>query len=199
MAIQNASRTLGSIRRTPAVIQGALHRRDGRGVLFVGTVTYLVVYLWAIQDLAFRRGVDVSVLVVDRPLQRMLESAPGAFSYEPIMLLEFGFGTFLFSPINTALGLGLALLVGINLALSYLAITQPKSCGLSAGSGVLAAVPALLAGSACCAPVVLIVLGITATGPILAVLPWLLPLGVVLLIASLVYVAGKIDPTVLGS
>jgi hypothetical protein len=156
------------------------------------------VYLWAIQNLAFRRGAKMGVMVVESPLQRMFEIAPGAFSYEPILLLKFGFGTYLFSPINTVLALALASLVGVNLALSYLAITQPKSCRLSVGSGVLASLPALLAGGACCAPVLLIVIGITATGPLLAVLPWLLPLGVVLLLVSLIYLAGKIDPTILG-
>ena len=41
---------------------------------------------------------------------------------------------------------------------------------------------------------ILLVLGVTAGGTLLAVIGWLLPVGVALLLASLVYLAGKIDP-----
>lgn len=188
-----------SMRRTPRVIRSAARRRDGFAIFASSVLGYLVVYLWAIGDLAFRGSATNETFVVDRPLDRMFETAPGAFSFEPIALVEFGIGTFLFSPFNTGIGLVLGILVGINTTLSYLAIRQPRSCGLAAGSGVLAAIPALLAGSACCAPAILIVLGIVATGTLLTILPLLLPIGFVLLVASLVYLAGHIDPTVLDN
>lgn len=182
-----------SLRETPTTISRASRWHDAFAVLFASTLGYLTVFLWAIGDLAFRSDAGRRLFVVDEPTTRLFERAPGAFSYEPIALVEFGIGTYLFSPINVSIGLVIAVLVGFNMMLSYLAVVQPKSCGIGAGSGVLASIPALLAGSACCAPVVLIVLGITASGTLLAVLPWLMPLGVVLLGSSLVYLVGKID------
>lgn len=184
------------IRHDVATIRVVWSRPASLAILLTTGVGYWITYLWAIQDLAFRRGVNIDIFVVDRPLSRVFEPAPGTYSYEPIALIEFGFGTLLLSPINMLLGLSLAVLVGLNLALTYLAITQPKSCGISAGSGVLAAVPALLAGSACCAPFILIALGITATGSLLATLPILLPIGFLMLLISLVYLVQKIDPHV---
>lgn len=186
-----------SIRQTTAVVAGVIRRRDGLVAAAFSTVGYLVLYVVAIGDLSLRLGTDIGLVVVDRPLVRLFEQAPGAFSFEPILLVQFGLGTYLFSPINAALGLSIAVLVGLNVALSRVAIAQPNSCGIGAGSGLIASIPALLAGGACCAPVVLIVLGITASGALLAILPWLLPLGIVLLVASLVHLAAQIDPAAL--
>lgn len=100
---------------------------------------------------------------------------------------------------NLLLGFGLSVLVGLNLALSYLAVRQPASCGIGAGTGLLASIPALLSGTACCAPVILIVLGIQASALVLSLFVWLLPIGTGALLVSLVYVATRIDPTVLDA
>jgi hypothetical protein len=188
-----------SIRHTPAVVSGAIRRCDVFVVSLTSTLGYLLIYLWMIGDLSIRSGTGIGLFIVDHPFRRMFEQAPGAFSYEPILLLRFGAGTYLFSPINASLALSIAILVGLNIALSYLAIMQPKSCGLGVGTGIFASIPALVAGSACCAPILLVVFGITATGTILTVLSWLLPIGLLLLIASLVYLAGQIHLDVLVS
>ena len=84
-------------------------------------------------------------------------------------------------------------LVGLNLGPTYLAIVQPAACGIGAGTGLLASVPALLSGTVCCGPVILIAIGIQASGLLLTMFAWLLPLGVLLMGLSLVYVAGKVD------
>lgn len=98
---------------------------------------------------------------------------------------------------NALVGLALSGLVGANLALSYLAVVQPRACGIGAGTGVLASVPALLSGTACCAPVILVVLGIQASAALLSLLAWLLPVGVALLLLSLAYLTTKVDPAML--
>ena len=85
-------------------------------------------------------------------------------------------------------------LVGINLGMTYLAVRRPKACGIGAGSGLLASVPALLSGTVCCGPVVLLAVGVQATAVVLTAFVRLLPIGVALLLASLAYVAVKIDP-----
>ncbi|MHC3438985.1 hypothetical protein ACYJ1Y_13025 [Natrialbaceae archaeon A-gly3] len=187
-----------SVVRTTSVITSAVRRRDVAVVVGLTGIAYLLVYLYAIGNLTYQPGVGTDLFVVDQPLARAVEPGPGRFAYEPIAVVDLWTVRYLLSPINTAIGLGLATLVGLNLGLSYLAVAQPKSCGLGASSGLLASLPAVLAGSACCAPVILLVLGITAGGTLLAVIGWLLPVGVALLLASLVYLAGKIDPGALA-
>ncbi|MEM4781839.1 MAG: hypothetical protein QXG03_09805 [Halalkalicoccus sp.] len=156
-----------AVSRTVTTTRLAFGRR-GPTAVFVGTtLAYLAGFLVEIGDLSLQSGAGLSMLVVEEPLARALEPAPGPFAYEGIVILDLGVARYLFSPINALLGLGLAVLVGLNLALSYLAITQPRSCGIGAGTGLVASVPALLSGSACCAPVVLIVLGIQASGLLL--------------------------------
>ncbi len=175
---------------------GLLKRRDSLSVFLAVTVGYLFVFLYMVTDIAINTsaGFSVSVPVAD-PLSHMFQQGPGRFSFEGIALIELGVITWAFSPINTLVGLGIAALVGLNLALTYLAVTQPKSCGIGTSSGLLASVPALLAGSACCAPVIAIVFGIQLSSVLLTTITWLLPVSVGLLLASLVYIAGKVDPT----
>lgn len=174
-------------------------RRGPTTVFLLATAIYLVGFLVAIGDLSHQPGVGLSVLLVEEPLARATERAPGPFAYEGIAIIDLVVARYLFSPVNFALGVGLAGLVGLNLALSYLAIRQPESCGIGASTGVLASVPALLSGSACCAPVVLIVLGIQASALLLSLFAWLLPIGVFLLVVSLWFVARKIDPTAMDT
>ncbi|WP_435178812.1 hypothetical protein [Halorussus sp. AFM4] len=156
-------------------------------------VLYLIAYLVAVGHLTLG-GSGFNLLVVDQPLSRAFEPI-GYGQFEPIARLELPIATFLFSPVNTAIGLGLAGLVGINLALTYLAWRQPQACGLASSStGALAGLPALLSGAACCGPVVLLVLGIQASGVLLTAFNALLPIAALLLIGSLLWVSRKIDP-----
>ncbi len=188
MALQRLSVTASAIR-------AVFTRPRPLLVTIAVSLAYLLGYLYAIGDLSIRRGIGVGIdMPIEEPLVRMLERT-GPASFEAIAFIDLEPFRLLFSPLNTLLGIGLAALVGVNIALSYLAITQPRACDIGAGSGVLASIPALLSGSACCAPVVLIVLGIQASGLLLTVMTWLLPIGIILLVGSLVYLGGKIDPT----
>jgi hypothetical protein len=178
------------------VLRLTVTRRLPLAVLLVATLAYLLAFLYALGDLTFDPA-GTGITTVDDPWTRMLEPGPGPFTHEPIALVEFEAGRLFVSPLNALLGLGIAGLVGANLAVTALAIRQPTSCGVDAGTGVVAAIPALLGGSACCAPVILLVLGIQAGSLLLGLLSWLLPLGAALLILALVYLAGRIDPAVL--
>ncbi|NEU58627.1 hypothetical protein FXF75_18360 [Halorussus sp. MSC15.2] len=183
-----------AVSRTRFAVQTALRRRDSMAVFAGVAVVYLVAYLTAVGHLSFGgRGIDL--LVVDDPLSRAFEPI-GYGQFEPIARLELPVATFLFSPVNTLVGLGLAGLVGLNLALTYLAWRQPQACGFASSStGALAGLPALLSGAACCGPVVLIVLGVQASGVLLTVFDVLLPVAAVLLVGSLLWVGRKIDPS----
>lgn len=174
---------------------GLLGRRDSLVVAVAVTVGYLFAFLYMVQDVVINTdaGIGVSVPVAD-PLSTMFQRAGGQFSFEAVALVELGVVSWTFSPLNTLVGTTIAALVGLNIALTYLAVTQPRACGIGASSGVFASVPALLAGGACCAPVLALVFGIQMSGLLLTAFAWLLPVGVALLLVSLVYVAGKVDP-----
>ena len=181
---------------TRTVLGIAIRRRDALAVTVVVAAVYLVGYLWLTQHLSFTTGAAAGgfdLLVVDDPLSRTFERR-GPLQYESIAVLTLGPATLLFAPINAVVGGAIAGLVGLNVALSYLAIVQPAACGFRAGAGVFAAVPALLSGSACCAPVILLVIGIQASTALLTVFAWLLPIGVLALLGSLVWVADRVAP-----
>lgn len=187
-----AIRLRTALSRTKAATAMTLHRRDARFVFGFVTVGYLGLYLWAIGHLAPGLG-SYGVTVIADPLSKFLRPALGPFSFTPVARIALGPVTYLFS-LNSVLGLGLALLVGLNLTLSYLAWTQPKACGLAQSStGILASLPAILSGTACCGPVVLIAVGIQASGVLLTTFQFLLPVAAVMLVASLVLVGRQIE------
>ncbi|PSP55878.1 hypothetical protein BRC82_04060 [Halobacteriales archaeon QS_1_67_19] len=153
----------------------------------------MVAYLWFSNLLTFADS-DVSLTVAADPLAKLFRPANSALSFEPVALVEFGLGTYLFS-LNTLIGLGIAALVGLNLAVTYLAWKQPKACGVgSSSSGLLAGVPALLSGAACCGPIVLIIFGIQASSALVTVFQWLIPAAGVLLVGSLLWIGRQVDP-----
>ncbi len=166
-------------------------RRDGRLAFAGGTVAYLLAYALATGGLSLGRAVGFDVVVATDPLSKLL-ARTGPVSFEPVALVDLGLARVLLAPGDLVLGATLAALVGANLALTYLAVVQPAACGVDAGAGALAAVPALLSGTACCGPVVLLAVGVTASGALVSLFAWLLPFGVVSLLASLAYVAGKV-------
>jgi hypothetical protein len=184
-----------ALSRTRAGIGLTLRRRDGLAVLLAATGGYLLVYLYALGHLAPGIG-GFDVFVVADPLGTLLEPALGPLSFSPVARIRAGPVTYLFS-FNTVIGLGLALLVGLNLAMSAVAWRQPAACGIGESSTPLfASLPAILSGSACCGPVVLIALGIQASSALLTVFQFLLPVSVLLLLGTIVLVGRRFEPGV---
>ena len=184
-------RTAVARTRTGAAL--ALRRRDGRLVFGGVTAAYLVAYLRAVGHLAPGLG-GFGVTVVSDPAGKLLRPELGPFTFTPVARVVAGPVTYLAS-FNTVIGAVLAVLVGLNLALTYLAWRQPAACGIGESStGLLASVPALLSGTACCGPVVLIALGIQASGVLLTAFRFSLPVAAILLVGSLVLVGRQIDP-----
>jgi hypothetical protein len=183
-----------ALSRTLAATAAVLRRRDAALVVVGVTTGYLLVYLYALGHLAPGLG-GFDVTVVPGALAKLFRPELGPFSFTPVARVSAGPVTYLFS-LNTVLGIGLAVLVGLNLGLTYLAWRQPAACGVgSSSSGVLASIPAILSGTACCGPVVLILLGIQASGIVVTAFQFLLPFAVVLLLGSLVLVGRQVDPT----
>lgn len=176
---------------TAVAIRGALGRRDGKFVFGVASAGYLALYLWGIGYLGQNAG-GTTVLVVDNPIQRAMEQiAP--YQYEPIALVAAGPVEFLFSPLNTLLGATLALLVGLNFAVSWVAWRGPSACRLGPGTGAVAGVPALLSGFACCGPTILLVVGLQASAGLIAAFQWLVPASFVLLVLTLLWVGRNVE------
>jgi hypothetical protein len=182
----------GIASRTAAAVGVGGRRNDARLILVGSTLGYLALYLYTVGDLAFTGQGGTSIFVVD-DLSRAFTSL-GFFRFEPIALIEAGPITYLFSPLNALLALTLAVLVGVNLALTYLGWVQPKACGLEASSGVFAGVPALLSGAACCGPTVLLVFGIQASGVLITTFQYLVPVALLLLVGSLLLIGRQVDP-----
>jgi len=182
----------GALSRTRDATLLTVRRRDAAAVFLATTLGYLLAYLWAIGHLAPGLG-GFEVVVVDGAVEQFFQQARGPLAFRPVARVAVGPLTYLFS-LNTAIGLGVAALVGLNLALSYLAYTSPRACGIgSQSAGLFASVPALLSGSACCGPVVLVVLGIQASGVLLSAFQFLLPVAVLALLGSLVLVGRQVD------
>ncbi|MDZ7850639.1 MAG: hypothetical protein U5K70_07465 [Halodesulfurarchaeum sp.] len=179
--------------RTHTATMFALRRRDAAVVFGAVSAVYLSVYLWMINHLATGLG-NTGMTVIADPFGKFLQPELGPFMFTPIARVTVGPITYLFS-FNTVLGGSIALLVGLNLALTYLVWMQPKACGIGrSSSGFLASIPALLSGTACCGPVVLIMLGIQASSTLLTAFQLLLPVSVTLLVGSLVLVGRQVRP-----
>lgn len=211
MAAETASPTAspvtwlsGLVRRTAFAVRVSLSRRDGRATLGVVTVAYFVLYgvglghLGLVGGAAARSGTGgpgplVDLFVVSDPIATATRRiAP--FQYEPVALLTVGPIEYLFAPVNAAIGLGLAALVGVTLAVSVVAWRGPSACRIGAGAGAAAGLPGLLSGFVCCGPTILLVIGIQASAGLLAALQWFLPLAVASLLATLLWVGSRVNP-----
>jgi len=191
---RSAGTRLGTaVSRTRDATTATLRRRDARLVFGLVAAVYLLVYLRIMGHLASGLG-GYGVSVVADPVGSFLRPELGPFTFTPVARFDLGPLTYLFS-LNTVIGLGIAVLVGLNLALTYVLWTQPTACGVGkSSSGILASLPALLSGTACCGPVVLIVLGVQASGVLLTGFQFLLPVAALALVGSLVLVGRQIDP-----
>jgi hypothetical protein len=184
----------GLFDRTGAAVGVAARRRDSRLVFVAATLSYLLVYLVTVGDLAVGAG-GVSLRVID-DLSRAFASA-GFFRFGAIAVVELGPVTYLFSPLNAVVAVTLSVLVGANVGLTYLGTIQPTACGLERSTGVLAGIPALLSGAACCGPTILLVVGVQASATIITGFQFLVPLALVLLVGSLLLVGRQVDPELL--
>ena len=190
--VEGIGRVGTALARTRDATLLTVRRRDAAAVFLATTTGYLLVYLWAIGHLSSGLG-GVEVVVADDALAQLFRQARGRLAFRPVARVSLGPVTYLFS-LNTLIGGAIAALVGLNLALSYLAYTSPAACGIgSQSAGLFASVPALLSGSACCGPVVLVVLGIQASGVLLSAFQFLLPVAVLALFGSLVLVGRQVN------
>lgn len=193
-----AARLRNAFSHTARALRLVSSRPDAIAILTGTILAYLAAYSYATGALVTTTRTGFDLQVAADPLGRVFQQT-GFLAYEPIARVQGLRFSYLFSPVEFTIAVVLAGLVGVNLAVSYLAVVQPRTCGLAPSTGVFAAVPALLSGAACCGPLLFVVLGIQATGILFTGVQALLPLSVVLLMGSLLYVGGRIDPAALES
>lgn len=181
------------LRRTGITIRTTIDRRDGKALLGGVSVGYLLLYLVGLGHLGFGTG-TVDLVVVSDPLARLFEQrAP--FQYEPVAFVALGPIEFLFAPINVIVGLVISLLVGLNLAVSWVAWRSPSACRISPGAGMIAGIPGLLSGFACCGPTLLLIIGIQASAGLITMFQWLVPVAVIMLLLTLLWVGSRVEDT----
>lgn len=179
-------RKLGAILGIPPYLRLAV----GMGAV------YLVLFLVALQDISLGAS---RFQFVTGDWSRALDRT-GAFTFEPVAMLALpgGLGlpgvTVLISPVNVLMGGFISVLVGLNLVVTWIAFRQPRACSFNRSTGVLASVPALLAGSACCAPAIVLILGIQLSSALVTVFQVLIPVSVVLLLATLKLILDRTNP-----
>jgi len=186
-----AARIEGLLGNTAVAVRGALTRPDGRMTLGLTGLAYFLLYLVGLRHLGLGRS-GFSVSVVSDPLTRALRQV-GPFQWEPIALVVVGPVELLVAPLNMLLGAILASLVGLNLAVSVVAWRGPSACRLGPGAGTVAGLPGLLSGFACCGPTILLVVGVQASAGILSLFQWLLPVTVVALLGTLLWVGSRVE------
>lgn len=145
---------------------------------------YFLAYLFAVGDIDLAAASGWGGRTVPVTLERILAMRQ-PFQFEAVALLDVGRVVVLLSPGNVAVAGLLGALLGANVHGALDLRRRPASCDPYVRAGGLAgAVPALLAGGACCAPGLLLLLGIPALGAFAAFFGWLIPLSLILLVAS---------------
>lgn len=181
----------GVLSRTALAVRGTLSRPDGIVSFLFVTVVYLLSYLWTLRQFTFSGRGGVELFVVETPLATAF-AQQSSFVFRPIARLEIGPILVLVSPVNIALGLGLAILVGCTIAVSVVSWRSPTACRLGASAGVTAGIPGLISGVACCGPQLLVVIGLQASAGVIAAVQWMVPIAVTLLIGSLLWVGNQV-------
>ncbi|MCL7416798.1 MAG: hypothetical protein M8354_03015 [Halalkalicoccus sp.] len=183
--------TTDLFRRTGVAIRGALSRRDGLAVLVMTTILYMLLYMLGLGHLGRGDG-SFELFVVSDPLGRAFtQIAP--FQFETVAFVALGPVEFLVAPVNALLGLALAVLVGINLAVSWVAWRGPTACRIGPGAGAAAGIPGLLSGFVCCGPTILLVVGLQASAGLIAAFQWLVPAAVLMLLTTLLWVGSRVE------
>jgi hypothetical protein len=171
------------------------HRRSKLVALGIG-IAYLIFYLVATSVLVFTANPLPAGIQISSQWPELLFRERTPFNWEPIGLISLGFVQIFLALPNIAFGVLIAVLVGVNIAVSAYTYSVRNVCRINPSTSVLAAAPALLTGVACCGPTLLISLGLasaTVTVAFVSILPFLLPLALLGLVASLLWSGRKLN------
>lgn len=185
-------RVVRAVRATLRTLREALSSRRERWIFGVAGTLILVLYLLAIGDLAISALGRWSSAPGVRIAPDALFKVRAPWLFEPMLEVHVGahLAAFL-SPINLLLGVSVAALAGLNIAVAAYGARQAVACRRPGYSRSLAVLPAFLLGFACCVPTFVLALGAGTAAAILPVLlpirPLFYPLTLVLLLGALVW------------
>jgi xanthosine utilization system XapX-like protein len=193
-----ADAVVRAVRATPRIVWDSLSGRRERWVFGVASGLILLGYLMAIGDLALSVSGRWSHAPAARFAPDGLFSMRAPWLFEPVLELHPGAHfAVLASPINLLLGMTVAALAGLNLALAAHGARRAVACRRPGYSRSLAVLPAFLLGVACCVPTFVLALGAGTAAAVLPVLlplrPWIFPLTLVLLLGTLVWGARQVQ------
>lgn len=181
------TRLFGKLRGILAI---PAYRRGTMAIAFI----YLILFLVALQDISLGgQGFDLVTVEWTRMFDRTT-----TFTFEAVARVTVPGVTILLSPVNFAIGVVLAVLAGLNLVITWIAIRQPAACSFNRSTGFLASIPALLAGSACCAPAIVLILGLQMSSLLLGAFQVLIPASLLLLILTLILILRRTQPELLA-
>ncbi len=177
-------------------IRIAFRTRRSKAVALSIFVGYLLFYLFVTGVLVISANpLPVNLSILEQwPSLIFRERTP--FNWEPIGVASVGYFQMFLAIPNIVFGVIIAALVGVNIGVSVYTYSVRNVCRINPSSSVLAAAPALLTGVACCGPTLLISLGLasaTVTVAFVSILPFLLPLALVGLVASLLWSGRKLN------
>lgn len=169
----------------------ALRVRRRLRVAVAVLAAYLIVYLWAIQNLVisprtdFSRFVRIPSIQVAADWTSTIFRQRAAFYYEPVVAIyPINHVAILISPVNVAMGLALATLVALNVAMTLHLVSSARACHRRAFAGLLGALPGFLTGFACCVPTIALVLGAQFTLALIVLRAYFFPFAPAALAAS---------------
>lgn len=116
-------------------------------------------------------------------------------AFDPPAILYLGDAVALAPPVPILVAaLAVGALVGLNAAVAVETLAhRATQCARSAAAGLLATLPSFLASFACCAPTVLLLLGANAAVAAVAVVPYVVPLALAALVATLLWSARRLE------
>lgn len=170
---------------------------------YLAGLLYFIIYLVSIENIILTSGKGFSFLVAQDWTTKLFQQKV-AFLWEPIGTLSLGPFSFFISIPNLLIAVLLGLLVALNILIAVFSYRLPKVCNVKHKyAGVLGFLPATLTGFACCAPTFLLALGPLAsvglTAYFITLRPFLIPLSVLLMIGSLIWMLKKIPDSFLNN
>lgn len=153
----------------------------------VSLAAYVALYLVAMQYLIITPGGTESFLTLQivPNWEALVFRQRAAFLFEPIGALHLGPLVLFLSIPNLALGFLLGVLVAANIAVSYYGFRALGMRGVRGLHALIGTIPALVSGAACCVPTLILVIGLQMTAALAAVSSVLVPISMLLLVASL--------------
>lgn len=154
-------------------------------------VLYLILYFYFIGYLIFIVSEDFTFRWLPS-WQDLIWRQRSPLLFESVAMYKTPLFTLFISIPNLIIGIILSLLVAANIVASIysfqaLGLRGVRSLGMLAGT-----IPALLSGAACCTPLLVLLLGIQLSAGLLGVFAFLVPLAIVLLLASLLWSLNRI-------